>query len=170
MGFLFVAASLVVEHGALGRVSSVAVAPRSRALAQYLRHTGLAVPPQVGSFQTRNRTRVSCIDRQIVHYWATKEVPLSLFIVIDWVPWEKQRWRDCSLCPNGAYNTTGETKHIHIHIPGMCCQLWLSTKRIGDQSMACRGVNLHPGVPATAQCTRHESGCREATAKNDFCI
>ena len=104
MGFLFVAASLVVEHGALGRVSSVAVAPRSRALAQYLRHTGLAVPPQVGSFQTRNRTRVSCVGvhtvASIMSFSATlwtvaHQAPLSTGILqaraLEWVAMPSSR-------------------------------------------------------------------------------
>ena len=35
--------------------------PGSREEAQYLWHTGLVVPQQVGSSQTRDQTRVSCI-------------------------------------------------------------------------------------------------------------
>ena len=162
MGCSFVAASLAVEHGALGRVSSVPVAPR-------LQGTGSVSVAHRCAWDL-SRPGIEPVSPALTGRLFTTEPPakssLSLFIAIGWVPWEKQRWRDCSLCPNGAYNMTGKTKHIHI--PGMCCQLRLSAKRIGDQSMACRGVSLHPGVPATAQCTRHESGCREATAKNDF--
>ena len=36
-------------------------------------HRGLAVSQHVGSSGTRDRTRVPCIGRQILHHWATKE-------------------------------------------------------------------------------------------------
>ena len=42
--------------------------------AQYLCHTGLVDPRHVASSQTRDRTHVSCIDRQILILWATREV------------------------------------------------------------------------------------------------
>ena len=42
--------------------------PGSRAQAWSLWATGLAVPQQVGSAYTRNRTPVSCIGRQILYH------------------------------------------------------------------------------------------------------
>ena len=42
--------------------------PGSRAQAWSLWATGLAVPQQVGSSYTRNRTPVSCIGRQILYH------------------------------------------------------------------------------------------------------
>ena len=35
----------------------------------------LVAPWHVGSFQIRNQTRISCIGRQILHHWATREGP-----------------------------------------------------------------------------------------------
>ena len=39
--------------------------------------TGLVAPRHVGSSQTRARTRVPCIGRQILNHCATREAPLS---------------------------------------------------------------------------------------------
>ena len=49
----------------------------SRTQAQQLWHTGLAAPRHVGSSQTRARTRVPCIGRQIRNHCATRE---ALFV------------------------------------------------------------------------------------------
>ena len=61
-GLLIAAASLVAGAQALGDVASV--------FAAY----GLVAPWHVGSSQTRDRTRVSCIGRQSLIHWATREV------------------------------------------------------------------------------------------------
>ena len=45
----------------------------SRVQAQQLWHTGLVAPWHVGSSRTRARTRVPCIDRQILNDCATRE-------------------------------------------------------------------------------------------------
>ena len=45
------------------------------AQAQQLWHTGLAALQHVGSSQTRARTRVPCIGRQILNHCATREAP-----------------------------------------------------------------------------------------------
>ena len=45
------------------------------AQAQQLWPTGLAAPWHVGSSQTRARTRVPCISRQILNHCATREAP-----------------------------------------------------------------------------------------------
>ena len=47
--------------------------------AQQLRCTGLVAPWHVGSSQTKARTYVSCIGRQILNYCTTREVPLCQF-------------------------------------------------------------------------------------------
>ena len=47
--------------------------------AQQLWHMGLAAPQHVGSSQTRARTRVSCIGRQIPNHCTTREVQLCIF-------------------------------------------------------------------------------------------
>ena len=59
------------------------------AQAQQLWLTGPAAPWHVGSSQTRARTRVSCISRQILNHCATREAPIlfklriyTLFFVI----------------------------------------------------------------------------------------
>ena len=41
--------------------------------------TGLVVPQRVGSSQTRARTRVPCIGRQILNHCTTREVPRIAF-------------------------------------------------------------------------------------------
>ena len=51
----------------------------SRVQAQQLWCTGLVVPRHVGSSQTRDRTRVPRIGRQILNHCATREVPRSYF-------------------------------------------------------------------------------------------
>ena len=51
-----------------------------REQAQQLRCTGLVAPQHVGSSQTRARTRVPCISRQILNHCATREVLEELFI------------------------------------------------------------------------------------------
>ena len=70
-GPLTIAASLVAEHRLQTRRLSVAV---------WL--TGLVAPRHVGSSQTRARTRVACIGRQILNHCATREAPYGLSAVI----------------------------------------------------------------------------------------
>ena len=53
--------------------------PGSGAQAQLLWHTGLVAPGPVGSSWTRNQTCVSCIGRQILYHWATREALSSFF-------------------------------------------------------------------------------------------
>ena len=65
-GPLTIAASLVEEH-------------RLQAQAQQLWLTGPAAPRHVGSSQTRARTYVPCIGRQILNHCATREA-LSLIL------------------------------------------------------------------------------------------
>ena len=48
------------------------------AQAQQLWLTGLVAPRHVGSSQTRARTRVPCISRQILNHCATREAPGKL--------------------------------------------------------------------------------------------
>ena len=50
------------------------------AQAQQLWLTGPAAPWHVGSSQTRARTRVSCISRQILNHCATREAPYIILI------------------------------------------------------------------------------------------
>ena len=61
-GPLTVTASLVVEHRLQTRRLSSCV-------------TGPAAPRHVGSSQTRARTHVPCIGRQILNHCATREAP-----------------------------------------------------------------------------------------------
>ena len=48
--------------------------------AQQLWLTGPVAPWHVGSSQTRDRTRVPCISRQILNHCATREAPWQLFL------------------------------------------------------------------------------------------
>ena len=43
--------------------------------------TGLLAPQHVGSSQTRARTHVPCIGRQILNHCATREAPVSISFV-----------------------------------------------------------------------------------------
>ena len=56
-----------------GHMRSVVETPRLRAQAQYLWLTGLIAPQPVGSSWTTDRTPVSCVGRQILNHWTTKE-------------------------------------------------------------------------------------------------
>ena len=78
-GFLIAVASLVAEHGLQVRGLQQLWLTGSRVQAQQLWLTGLVVPWHVGSSQTRARTRVPCIGRQILNHCATREVPRSVF-------------------------------------------------------------------------------------------
>ena len=69
----------------------------SRAEAQLLWRTGLVAPQLVGSSQTRARTRVPCIGRQILNHCATREVPKHNFLYA----LENQKIHD-SLCCSGV--------------------------------------------------------------------
>ena len=64
-GPLTIVASLVAEHRL-----------QTRTQAQYLWLTGLAAPQHAGSSQTRARTRVPCISRQILNHCAPREAPM----------------------------------------------------------------------------------------------
>ena len=46
--------------------------------AQYLWHAGLVALWHVGSSRTRDGTRVSCIGKQVLYHWATREASLWL--------------------------------------------------------------------------------------------
>ena len=53
------------------------------AQAQQLWLTGLVAPRHVGSSQTRARTRVPCIDRQILNHCTTREAPCVIIFSVD---------------------------------------------------------------------------------------
>ena len=71
---LLAVASLVAEHGLQGLRASVAVAPGLWHTGSVVVVPGLVAPQQVGSSQTRDRTHVPCIDRQVLNRWTTREV------------------------------------------------------------------------------------------------
>ena len=71
---LLAVASLVAEHGLQGLWASVAVAPGLWQTGSVVVALGLVAPQQVGSSQTRDRTHVPCIGRQILNRWTTREV------------------------------------------------------------------------------------------------
>ena len=64
-GLLIAMASLVAEHGSREQVSEVVVHRLSR-------------PMHVGSSWIRGGTHVSCIGRQILNHWTTREVLTDL--------------------------------------------------------------------------------------------
>ena len=59
--------------------------------AQWLWLTGLVAPRHVGSSQTRARTRVPCIGRQILNHCATREALSPSYSVLESPPsWRHQ--------------------------------------------------------------------------------
>ena len=56
------------------------------AQAQQLWLTGPVAPRHVGSSQTRARTRVPCIGRQILNHCATREAPIYCLDLVSWAP------------------------------------------------------------------------------------
>ena len=66
-------ASVVTAHG------PVVAAPGARAQAQKLCHMRLVAPRHEGSSWVRGQTPVSCISRQILYHWATREAPNTFF-------------------------------------------------------------------------------------------
>ena len=66
-------ASLVVERRLEGPWAQQLQLPGSWLQAQQLWRAGLVAPRHVGSSWFRDRTRVSCIGRRILYYWATRE-------------------------------------------------------------------------------------------------
>ena len=77
VGLLTAVTSHVVKHGFCSYSSW---APECQ-LTQWLWCTGLAAPMHVGSFWTRDRTRVSCIGRQILIHCAIWELLLLFYVL-----------------------------------------------------------------------------------------
>ena len=81
--------------------------------------TGPAAPRHVGSSQTRARTRVPCIGRQILNHCATREAPKSFLITYTFGTLLLSRWGilatpfgyECSLtlpvCLSHSLQSTG---------------------------------------------------------------
>ena len=74
-GLLITRAFLTVEQWALGHSGFSSCSIR----AQQLWCTGSADPQHVGSSWIRDRTHVSCIGRQILYHWTTREALLLCF-------------------------------------------------------------------------------------------
>ena len=82
------------------------------AQAQWLWLTGLVAPRHVGSSQTRTRTRVPCIGRQILNHCATREAPrhfikcftciVSFIIYQTYTVWRPQSGPTYPLCSLGT--------------------------------------------------------------------
>ena len=68
----------IAMRGPLTIAASCCGAQAPDAQAQQLWLTGLVAPRHVGSSQTRARTHVPCIGRQILNHRATREAPMSL--------------------------------------------------------------------------------------------
>ena len=69
----------IAVRGPLTIAASRCGAQDPDAQAQHLWLTGLVAPWHVGSSQTRARTRVLCIGRQILNHCATREAPVLVF-------------------------------------------------------------------------------------------
>ena len=92
-----------LAHGA----SSVAVLG-SKTQAQWLRHMGLVALRHVGSSWIRDQTSVSCIGRQILYHWITREAPTFHFWAVTWVRWIQK----------------GPGGHSHIFRADLSSELW----------------------------------------------
>ena len=66
--------ALVVATYALSSCGS-----QTRAQAHYLWHRDFVASQHVGSSWTRDQTSISCIGRQILYHWATREAPAASF-------------------------------------------------------------------------------------------
>ena len=77
LSLLMATASLIAKLGLFSTQASEPVSPGSRAQVQLLWRTGLLALPYVESSQIRDQIYVSCIGRQILHHWATKEAPFD---------------------------------------------------------------------------------------------
>ena len=71
---LLAVASFVAEHRLQGVQTSIMWLLGSRARTEQLQCTGLVAPQHVGSSQIRDQTHVTCIGRQILNHWMTREV------------------------------------------------------------------------------------------------
>ena len=94
------------------------------AQAQQLWLTGLVAPWHVGSSQTRARTRVPCIGRQILNHCATREAPTSVL--------------DLTYTVHTVLPQTG-------HVTSACCTLAL------PQAQGLRCCRRRPGAPGGGQ-------------------
>ena len=94
--------------------------------AQQLWLTGLVAPQHVGSSQTRARTRVSCIGRQILNHCATREA-LKEFLQHQ----HKPRW---GLNHTGTLPLLDKTKRSDYVVPSGC-----------SASTASTSITLEPG-------------------------
>ena len=65
----------IAVRGPLTAAASRCGAQAPDVRAQQLRPTGLVAPRHVGSSQSRARTRIPCIGRQILNPCATREAP-----------------------------------------------------------------------------------------------
>ena len=71
----------IAVHGPLTPAASRCGAQAPDAQAQQLWLTGPVAPRHVGSSQTRARTRVPCIGRQILNHCATREALCCIFML-----------------------------------------------------------------------------------------
>ena len=60
-------------------MGSVVVGPGLQSTGSVVWHSGLDAPQHVGS-SARDQTHISCIGRQILYHWATREAPQLIFV------------------------------------------------------------------------------------------
>ena len=82
---------------------------------------GLVAPRHVGSSQTRARTHVPCIGRQILNHCATREVPDPVFLY--------------------------RFFHLSIYLPALSADLLILRARVGGLA---RGTSVFDTVPWTS--------------------
>ena len=85
---------------------SLVALPGSREWAQQLWHMSLVAPQYLESSQSRDRTHVPCIGRQIPNHWTTRKVPQSILTkVYDMNPAMMNSSVSPPLLPPSSYQT-----------------------------------------------------------------
>ena len=109
---------------ALGMRASVVVARGLSSCGSVVVAHGLSCSAACGIFRTRARTRVPCIDRQILNRWATREGPHFYFLIFqfqalsfDFPPW-RQGFSSLTITPLHP--------QTHTHTDSHTLTLWVN--------------------------------------------
>ena len=110
--------------------------------AQQLWLTGPAAPWHVGSSQTRARTRVPCIGRQILNHCATREARYQFIdsfwkeIELQIVPKRAHKTKGALVLPKAVVHLQVYKSIVHFSMPGFFyeCLDFSRPKQLGDQS------------------------------------
>ena len=80
---------------------------------------GLSCPQHVGCSQTRDQTHFSCIGRQILYHWATKEAPE--FTICRFFDYGHSAWCGViSHCGFPLFFSTSNVEHLFMCLLAIC--------------------------------------------------